>query len=672
MRRLLPFLAVLLLSFAACVQQQPQNTNANANANAQPGGGDAAFKTLHDRYVVEFLRRNPSVNTYLGGAGLDPSLKEVDGRLRDHSSAALADEDRWLEETRKAFEGTDASTLSPARRIDRDVALAQISFLLHQHGARRYQERSLDTYTVEPFRSISFFTQGMTQTGANTYGTPEEWSLVVRRLEDFPRYMRVAQEQLSAGVKSGNTPDWRMLKRDGLDTCAADVEYYDKKFVEEVNKNVAQGPQRDELVKQLTEASKGAATAYRSLGDFIRTTYFNPDLPADLSKVTDVSGYVKSEFRGDKYVLGEDEYNWALKNNLRIDKSAAQLYEESWPIVQKTQGDMVKLAREIGARRNLKLSDDDMQAVRDVMEELGKDYPKSDAEEVDWYRQAAVRLVDYARKTGIFDVPADYKLGVIETPPPLRASIDGAAYYPAPPFKNSGVGLFYVTTSGKNDPAQLKENNRAALADLSAHEGFPGHDWHYKIMTQFRNEIAGVRWLTPGAVEDSSAMWEDSVAAEGWAHYSEALMAEPQGGAPEGFYTPEERLYQLQGQLYRDLRVRIDTGLHTGRLSFDEAVDLFSQVVNFLPGKCSDASLSEAKAASCTGAQAAIFRYSKWPTQAITYHLGKAQIYALRTEASALMGDKFSPKEFHLLFMRQGTIPSGYFREELLRELQKK
>jgi uncharacterized protein (DUF885 family) len=670
MRRLLPFLAVLLLSFAACVQPPPQNTN--TNSNAQPGGGDAAFKTLHDRYVVEFLRRNPSVNTYLGGAGLDPSLKEVDGRLRDHSSAALADEDRWLEETRKAFEGTDASTLSPARRIDREVALAQISFLLHQHGARRYQERSLDTYTVEPFRSISFFTQGMTQTGANTYGTPEEWSLVVKRLEDFPRYMRVAQEQLAAGVKSGNTPDWRMLKRDGLDTCAADIEYYDKKFIEEVNKNVAQGPQHDELVKQLADASKGAATAYRSLGDFIRATYFNPDLPADLSKVTDVSGYVKSEFRGDKYVFGEDEYNWALKNNLRIDKSATQLYEEAWPIVQKTQGDMVKLAREIGARRSLKLSDDDMQAVRDVMEELGKDYPKSDAEEVDWYRQAAVRLVDYARKTGIFDVPADYKLGVIETPPPLRASIDGAAYYPAPPFKNSGVGLFYVTTSGTNDPAQLKENNRAALADLSAHEGFPGHDWHYKIMTQYRNEIAGVRWLTPGAVEDSSAMWEDSVAAEGWAHYSEALMAEPQPGAPEGFYTPEERLYQLQGQLYRDLRVRIDTGLHTGRLSFDEAVDLFSQVVNFLPGKCSDANLSEAKAASCTSAQAAIFRYSKWPTQAITYHLGKAQIYALRTEASSLLGDKFSPKEFHLLFMRQGTIPSGYFREELLRELQKK
>ena len=99
------------------------------------------------------------------------------------------------------------------------------------------------------------------------------------------------------------------------------------------------------------------------------------------------------------------------------------------------------------------------------MDELGKDYPKTDAEEVSWYKDAAVRLVDYARKTGIFDVPADYKLDVVETPPPLRSSIDGAAYYPAPPFKQSGVGRFYVTTSGNNDPA-FELGNIGAEADF--------------------------------------------------------------------------------------------------------------------------------------------------------------------------------------------------------------
>ncbi|HST52388.1 MAG TPA: DUF885 domain-containing protein [Pyrinomonadaceae bacterium] len=668
MKRILLLIAVLLSS--ACVQQQTQNAPANANAASQTGAGDQAFKAIHDKYVIEFLRRNPSVNTYLGGAGLDPSLKEADGHLRDYSPAALAEEDRWLADTQKSLESIDAQTLTPERRIDRDVALAQVSFQLHQHQQRRYHERALDTYTVEPFRSVDFFIQGMTQTGPTTYGTPEEWATVVKRLQDFPRYMKTAEENLAAGVKSGNTPDWRMLQRDGLDTSDADAKYYDKDFPDLFTKDIAAGPQRDDLLKQLADASKGAAQAYRDMHDFVAQTFFD-GVKAPGTAFADVRPAVKEQFRGDHFTFGEDEYNWALKNNLRVDKTASQLFDESWPIVQTTQAQMFKLAREIGPKHNLKLPDDDQQAVRAVMDELGKDYPKTDAEEVSWYKDAAVRLVDYARKTGLFDVPADYKLDVVETPPPLRASIDGAAYYPAPPFKQSGVGRFYVTTSGNNDQAQLKENNRAALADLSAHEGFPGHDWHYKVMTQNRDQIAWVRWLTPGAVEDSSAMWEDSLAAEGWAHYAEALMAEPQPGAPEGFYTPEEKLYQLQGQLYRDLRVRIDTGLHTGRLSFDDAVDLFSQIVDFQPGKCSDAGLSDAKRASCRTAQAAIFRYSKWPTQAITYHLGKDQIYALRSEAAKQLGDKFSAKEFHLLFMRQGTIPAGYFGDELLRELHK-
>ncbi len=162
------------------------------------------------------------------------------------------------------------------------------------------------------------------------------------------------------------------------------------------------------------------------------------------------------------------------------------------------------------------------------------------------------------------------------------------------------------------------------------------------------------------------------MAAEGWALYAEALLSEPQPSFPEGFYTPEERLYQLQGKLYRDLRVRIDIGIHTNRISYDEAVDLFSEIVDFLPGRCSDVTTiqSEAKKASCQSSERAIFRYSKWPTQAITYRLGKDEIFALRREAANLLGDRFSPKTFHLLFMKQGTIPSGYFREELLREIK--
>src|SRR5262249_1834656 len=210
-----------------------------------------------------------------------------------------------------------------------------------------------------------------------------------------------------------------------------------------------------------------------------------------------------------------------------------------------------------------------------------------------------------------------------------------------------------------------------SLADLAAHEGFPGHDWHFKVMTSVRDQISPVRWLTPGSVEDSSAMWEDSMPAEGWGLYAEALMAEPRPSAPDGFYTPQEHLYQLQGMLYRDLRVRIDTGIHTGRMKYDDAVTLYSEVVDFLPGPCAAAAKkSDAKRASCESAERAIFRYSKWPTQAITYRLGKDQIFALRDEAAKRLGDKFSVGHFHLRFIKQGTVPPNYFPDSLMRDLQ--
>ncbi|MET0622509.1 MAG: DUF885 domain-containing protein [Pyrinomonadaceae bacterium] len=662
MKKTLLLVAALLAG--ACVQTPTQNSAPTATPNA--GGGDAAFKTTHDKYVVEFLRRNPTVNTYVGGSGLDPTLREADGRLRDHSAAALAQEDGWLAESQKAFQGVDPAALSPARKIDRDVALAQIAFLLRQHQTRKYQERAVDTYVSEPFRAIDWQLQGMTPNGADKYGTPDEWRLVTQRVADIPRFLGVAQAQLEAGVKSGNTADHRMLLRDGVTTAEANAKYFGEELPKVAGERLAAGEASDQMLTQLKQSAQGASEAYRKFAEFVRTTFFDADAaaPAGLRP--------KQQFAADRYAFGEEEYDWAVRNNLRMDTTAAKLFDESWPIVEDTRRQMVELARQIGQKRGMTLPEDGPEAVRAVFDELGKEYPKTDAEMVEWYREAGVRLVEYARKSGVFDVPADYKLDVVETPPPLRASIDGAAYYPAPPFKQSGVGRFYVTTSGKNDPAVLKENNRAATADLAAHEGFPGHDWHYKVMTQFRNDISGVRWLTPGAVEDSSSMWEDSMAAEGWALYSEALMAEPQPGSPEGFYTPEERLYQLQGKLYRDLRVRVDTGIHTKRMTFDEAVDLFSEVVDFRPGKCADPARSDSKRASCEGAWNAIFRYSKWPTQAITYRLGKDQIFALRAEASKLLGDKFSPKEFHLLFMRQGTIPAGYFREELLREIQKK
>jgi uncharacterized protein (DUF885 family) len=625
-----------------------------APAMADTPTSDAAYEKIETRYVREFLRRNPVVSTYLGGSGLDPALATVDGTLRDWSPEALADEARVLEEIRAELERLAAASLTPRRRADREVALHQIAFILRQNEDRKYWQRSLDTYVNEAFRGVDWYVQGMAETAGGRHGTEAEWRTVAARVAALPRYLATARTNLEAGRKAGNTPDWRMVERDGLASSEANARYFEATLPQLAAERTKGRPFSQAVVVELKAKGALAARAFRELRSYLQATL------ATLPKT-------------DRFVFGAAEYDWALKNNLNVKATAAELHETSWERVEQTRNALIGLARQVAEARGMSLGWDDAArgaSARAVFDALNQDAPSSDDEMVRWYHDTALRLVDFARKNDLFDIPAEYRLEVVVTPPALEASIDGAAYYPAPPFRAGGVGRFYITPT-KGDPEKLKQNSRASIADLSAHEGFPGHDWHYKVMTQHRALISPVRWLTPGEVEGSSSMWEDSMASEGWALYAEHLMAEPTPGAPGGFYTPEERLYQLQGQLYRDLRVFIDTGIHTGRLGFDAAVDLYSDVVDFLPGSCKGPGLSPAKKASCESAARAIFRYSKWPTQAITYRLGKDRILELRARASQLAPGAAGRKRFHLRFMQQGAIPAGYFEDELLAQLER-
>src|SRR6185436_2063416 len=90
-------------------------------APAPEGTGDQTLAPILHDYVVEFLRRSPTTNTYLGGAGFDAKLREVDSTLRDYSPAALAEEDRWLKDTQGKLTAISPATLSPNAAIDRDV-----------------------------------------------------------------------------------------------------------------------------------------------------------------------------------------------------------------------------------------------------------------------------------------------------------------------------------------------------------------------------------------------------------------------------------------------------------------------------------------------------------------------------------------------------------------------
>jgi uncharacterized protein (DUF885 family) len=609
------------------------------------------FSALRDRYFVRVLELNPVTSTYLGGDGYSEALREVNGRLRDYSAAALAAEWRFYRGVRDELRRFGPASLTPGERIDRDVLEAQLNFILHQLEELRYHERAVDTYVAEPFRGIDWQLQQMTGYPGGLLGSEGEWRLVVARLEAIPGYLSAARTNLEAGVKAGNLPDRRLVARDGIGGSRDNAEYFRTTLPKTARAYLGDRPVTAEVIRRLDAAAARAADAYAGFADFLGKRY-DPNE------------------RVDRYAIGEREYEWRVRNNLRVSRTAAELYEYGAQQVALYEGQIYEVAERVAREAKLSARFDTPEAkragVRAVMQHLSKDSPKSDDELFAWYRDAGQRAVEYGRERDLFDIPADYRLDVVPTPPVLRSTID-AAYYPAPPFKRSGVGRFYLTPTG-NDPAALALNNRASVADTAIHEGFPGHDWHYKFMTQHASEISNIRWLTPGAVEDSSSMWEDSMAAEGWGLYSEELMAEPAPGRPYGFYSAAEYLYELQGQLLRAVRIRVDVGLHTQRMSYDQALDYFTAHVAFHPSACARAGSDPEARAVCDQAQRAIYRYSKWPTQAITYNLGKNAIMELREAYRAKMGARYSAKTFHEKLMKMGTIPAGYFRNEFLSE----
>ena len=607
----------------------------------------AAFRQLRDRFFLRQLERYPVVSTFLGGDGWAEGLAEANGRLRDMSPEGVAAElveDRALDAALAAIE---RDALDAPDRVDARLIRAQLAFLIHQLGERRHHERAVDTYVEEPFRGIDWQIQQMAPIdpagGGHLVGTDDEWRRVLARVRAVPEYLDRARANLVQGLASDNGPDLRLVQRDGIAGSEADARYFATELPAIATEKLGNSPSRRAIRAEIVAAGTRAADAFARFAAFLR------DAPWP---------------RADRFAVGEREYLWRLTNNLVVERSADELIRYGGEQVAEYQERLLGAAGELGRRLGFTLrfttAEDRADSISQITGALGRDAPADDDERLGWYVEAGRRAVAYGRDHDLFAVPDDYRLEVVPTPPLLRATVE-AAYYPAAPLRPGGVGRFYLTPTG-NDPATLAMNGRASVATVAVHEGFPGHDWHYRAMAARGPALPSVRWLTPGAVEDSSSMWSDSMSIEGWGLYSEQLMAEPADRRPHGFFRPEEHFYYLYWNVRRAMRVQVDVALHTGRMSYDEAVDWWAANQDFAPSARARTSVDPAARAILDSADRNIYRYSKWPTQAITYNVGRAAIQDLRAAFLAARPGA-TARDFHEWYLGQGTVPATYLRE---------
>jgi len=137
---------------------------------------------------------------------------------------------------------------------------------------------------------------------------------------------------------------------------------------------------------------------------------------------------------------------------------------------------------------------------------------------------------------------------------------------------------------------------------------------------------------------------------EGWAHYCEEYMRDV------GFSnTNEIRFIQTLDEIWRAARIIIDIKLHSGEISFNEAVNFLTKQGNMEK----DNAIAEVK------------RYTKSPSYQLSYLIGKYLIKKLKREIQEKMGEKYSDKFFHEVILNAGSIPIKYLREEFNLKIRK-
>lgn len=372
----------------------------------------------------------------------------------------------------------------------------------------------------------------------------------------------------------------------------------------------------DDVVRQLLRHFPGEAERLEHAGSRARTGFlrFHDHLEKELKPKAEGS-----------FAVGERWMNYKLEREHLLNLSCAELE---------------KLGREHVAHARVLLEEeaarlDPKRSWRELIAE-----GMSRSPEPNWLRESYVAEMERARQfvidRRIAPVVPNAKLEVVDTPVFERAMTPFASYQPPAPFDADQTGFFHVTPidlrRSKDEQArQLAGHCTPMLPIIALHEGYPGHHLQLCHANQAPTRL---RRIT-----------DSEVFSEGWALYCEDLMWE------QGFFTsdPLTRLFQLRTALWRAHRVVIDAALHSGRMTWEEAVALLAD----------DVMLDPQTAAS------EVDRYVMSPTEPLSYLLGKLAITDLRNEARRRLGAEFDLYAFHEALLASGTIPPALVREEL-------
>lgn len=586
----------------------PMAAPALAQAAPQAGAQDQALLAFLDQAFDERLALSPESQTQLG-------LKTNYAKLDDYTDAASVREqelaERQLKDMRARF------------KPDQLGESARVSFRLFEYEVERGRE-SLR------FRNLRF--------PVSTNGSPagaipvllinnhkvdsvQDAEAYIARLRDTDRVMRevaaTMREQAAAGIVP-NKVNFAPARADALKivTGAPFDGGADSTLMADFRKKV------DALDAPAATKAKLIADAGAAL-----TGPFKQGYTTLIAAIDEIEPKSKGNFGAWNLPDGAAYYADRLKSSTTTSLTADQIHDLGLAQVAAIRGEMEAIKREVGFTGTLEQFFDHIRTdpqFKYPNTEAGRETYLADA------RAVIASVMDAAPRYFRVLPKAALEVRAVEK---WRERTASTAFYNPPSADGTRPGIYYVNL------VDMNQTQKVQVAGIAAHEGAPGH--HFQIARQ--QELAGIpKFRKFGGY---------GAYMEGWGLYSERLANEM------GVYkTPYDRFGMLSLQVWRAIRLVLDTGIHSKRWTREQAIAYFK----------ANSSVSD------TDIAREVDRYFNWPGQATSYMVGQLKIAELRKRAESELGPRFDIRDFHEAVLSEGALPLDILEEQVTRYIAAK
>lgn len=434
----------------------------------------------------------------------------------------------------------------------------------------------------------------------------EDYENYLSRLRAFPAYNAGYIERLNRGAEIGFVRP-ELVFEDYLESIEVLIpETAEESLLFDPFENLPSQIDeegRESLKKEAVEVIRNSVLAeFQKLHDFLTEEY----LPAASKTIgiTAVPG-------GDAY------YDFLVKSYTTMDISAEEIHQTGLEEVARIRAEMMEIVKSEGFGN-------DFDAFTEYLRTDERFYAKT-PEELMKETALVLKKMD-GKLPELFKTLPRLPYGIIEVPDYL-APRTATAYYSRGAADGTRAGNYAVNTY------DLTSRPLYEVTALSLHEAVPGHHLQIALQQELEN------------LPKFRAIAGFTAYSEGWALYSERL------GLEVGFYEdPYQNFGRLSYEMWRALRLVVDTGMHAKGWSRDKAVEY----------------MASNSALSLHNIRSEVNRYIFWPGQALAYKMGEIKIRELRKTAESELGNSFDLREFHDVVLLSGAVPLRVLEQNVM------